>query len=344
MQGRKSKPVGLSQQLKEELLSTLKNLYKTSDILEWKCKICTGIWLATVDKRVNHNQGCPYCCGQKILRGFNDLESQFPEIGIEYSDKNILKAFEISSKSGKSVLWDCSKCSMTYHSIVGNRTNLKRGRPYCSGAKPIPGVTDLLTVEPKICLEWSPNNKNPPTNYTRFSNNEVEWICAQKHIWNAAISTRSSGKNCKKCSLAEKVSKGEQSLALYVLEILKSFESNDAKSINKINELSNETLRRNDRAILSGKEIDIYIPSHKLGIEYNGDYWHSDEVIFKNLGKTSKTAHREKQELAESKGITLLYVWESDWLAKNNEVKDAIKRAIANISDIDPILQILTKD
>ena len=34
--------------------------------------------------------------------------------------------------------------------------------------------------------------------------------------------------------------------------------------------------QQRNRTILNGKEIDIYIPSLKLGIEYNGLYWHSE--------------------------------------------------------------------
>ena len=33
----------------------------------------------------------------------------------------------------------------------------------------------------------------------------------------------------------------------------------------------------NKRGLLSsGKEIDIYLPDYKVGIEFNGEYWHCD--------------------------------------------------------------------
>lgn len=35
----------------------------------------------------------------------------------------------------------------------------------------------------------------------------------------------------------------------------------------------------NDRSILSNKEIDLYIPALKIGFEYNGNYWHSEERL-----------------------------------------------------------------
>ena len=63
-----------------------------------------------------------------------------------------------------------------------------------------------------------------------------------------------------------------------------------------------------------GKEIDLYIPSHRLGIEYNGVYWHSAEYKNKNY-------HQEKTLNAKKEGIDLIHVWEDDW---NNEVKQPI--------------------
>lgn len=45
---------------------------------------------------------------------------------------------------------------------------------------------------------------------------------------------------------------------------------------------------RSNRTILRGKEIDLYYPDNKLGVEINGDYWHSD--IFKH-----PKYHQEKQ-------------------------------------------------
>ena len=32
---------------------------------------------------------------------------------------------------------------------------------------------------------------------------------------------------------------------------------------------------RGDRAVLHGREIDIWIPSHKLGVEYDGLFFHN---------------------------------------------------------------------
>lgn len=55
------------------------------------------------------------------------------------------------------------------------------------------------------------------------------------------------------------------------------------------------------------REIDIFIPSLNLGIEFNGLYSHSVE------GGKSKSYHLDKQIAAESVGIHLITVWEDDF-------------------------------
>ena len=40
--------------------------------------------------------------------------------------------------------------------------------------------------------------------------------------------------------------------------------------------IGKENIILHDRNILNGKEIDIFIPKLKIGVEYNGLYWHSE--------------------------------------------------------------------
>lgn len=64
---------------------------------------------------------------------------------------------------------------------------------------------------------------------------------------------------------------------------------------------------KKDRKVLgSGQEIDIFFPNYKIGIEFNGLYWHS------NLQKP-KNYHINKSKLAEEKGIRLIHIYEDEW-------------------------------
>nr|DAF57425.1 MAG TPA: endonuclease-like protein [Myoviridae sp. ctqfO1] len=69
--------------------------------------------------------------------------------------------------------------------------------------------------------------------------------------------------------------------------------------------------------ILNGKEIDIYIPQLKIGIEYNGSPFHATiNGAFKNV---NKTYHYDKFSVALSMGIKLLNIFDVDWKSEKQE-------------------------
>ena len=63
------------------------------------------------------------------------------------------------------------------------------------------------------------------------------------------------------------------------------------------------------RNIIAPKEIDIYVPSINIGIEFDGLYWHSE-------AKSDKNDHQLKTDLCEHKGIHLVQIFEDDWKNK----------------------------
>ena len=71
------------------------------------------------------------------------------------------------------------------------------------------------------------------------------------------------------------------------------------------------------------KEIDIYIPLYNLGIEINGNYWHSN---VKKLG-VSNNYHQEKSLLAQENNISLMHIFEYEWndLRQQEILKSLIK-------------------
>lgn len=78
---------------------------------------------------------------------------------------------------------------------------------------------------------------------------------------------------------------------------------------------------RNDREVISPKEIDIFIPSHNVAIEINGLYWHSVEKVGKNY-------HKEKTDMAESKNIRMLHFYDSEVIEKFPLVASLIKSSV----------------
>lgn len=94
--------------------------------------------------------------------------------------------------------------------------------------------------------------------------------------------------------------------------------------------IKEEDIIQNSRKIIHGKELDIYIPSKNLAIEFNGLYWHAsnNNSWFKNMIPKDKNYHLEKTQLCEKLGIKLITIFEDEWLYKKDIVKDLIKSNI----------------
>ena len=108
---------------------------------------------------------------------------------------------------------------------------------------------------------------------------------------------------------------------------------------NYITKIYNSNIIYNDKNILNGKEIDIYLPNLKLGFEFDGTYWHADPRFYK---ETDIIEHKkitakeiwerdiEKNVLCEKLGIQLVRVKEYDWINNNEYEKLRIKEIIEN--------------
>lgn len=87
--------------------------------------------------------------------------------------------------------------------------------------------------------------------------------------------------------------------------------------VNWLKSIGDFNIEENNRSLLNGKEIDIFLPNHNFGIEFNGIYWHSE--LYKE-----KQYHQQKSILAKERGISLFHIWEDDWLAKPHIIKSMI--------------------
>lgn len=78
-----------------------------------------------------------------------------------------------------------------------------------------------------------------------------------------------------------------------------------------------------DREILDGKEIDLYSDKYKIGIEFNGNYWHSDKF------EKDRYYHQKKSFNAQKKGVFIYHIWEYEWHDKR--IKQAIINQLRNL-------------
>lgn len=131
--------------------------------------------------------------------------------------------------------------------------------------------------------------------------NNLEITCPIHGKFNQIINNHYRGYGCPKCSISKSVSSEELELTNFI----KSFY--DGEII---------TSYRPD--FLNGKEIDIYIPEKRIGIEFNGLYWHSED-------SKNKKYHFEKTKLCLEQNINLLHIWSDDFVYKKEIVLSKIK-------------------
>lgn len=81
-------------------------------------------------------------------------------------------------------------------------------------------------------------------------------------------------------------------------------------------------LKHNDRTVLAPLELDFYFPKHKLAIEYDGLFWHSDEM------QPDYKYHLSKTLGCEQKNIQLIHIFENEWIYKQDIVKSRIKNLL----------------
>ena len=93
-------------------------------------------WQAVIYSR-NKGNGCPYCAGRKVIKGYNDLQTINPTVAKEWNHKKNgrLKPENFTSHSGKKVWWKCNK-GHEWEAIIDNRSK-GAGCPYCSGRRKV---------------------------------------------------------------------------------------------------------------------------------------------------------------------------------------------------------------
>jgi ssDNA-binding Zn-finger/Zn-ribbon topoisomerase 1 len=140
----------------------------------WKCKNGHEWKTAVYSRSGKDKVGCPFCSGKKILSGYNDLASLYPQIAAEWSSKNLpLLPNKIAAQSNKKFWWTCPTCNYTYEASAAHRV---RGRncPQCGKIRTI--TAHIKTV---LCIETEEvfNGLNEAANKTGISASAIGNCC-----------------------------------------------------------------------------------------------------------------------------------------------------------------------
>jgi hypothetical protein len=248
----------------------------------WLCHLNKKhAWQAIISNR-SKGRGCPYCSFKK-LHSTNNLLATHPSLSDEWHPtlNDDLQPKDVMHGTAKAVWWQCMDFSdHCWKAQIRHRSKRNIGCPLCSGHK-VSSTNNLAYQRPDLIEEWHPtlNGNLDPAKLVAGAARSVWWICKHSHVWSATCDSRvSAGTNCPKCT--SQTSAPEIRLLSELRWLFPSIES---------------------RFKIDGKELDVYLPDHEIGIEYDGSHWHA--------GKRSKD--QEKNQHFAERGITLLRVRES---------------------------------
>ena len=170
----------------------------------WKCDKGHS-WYAVIYSRCSGKKGCPYCAGQKRLKGFNDLATTHPQLILEWHPtKNGDTTPDMVGANDKTDYWWICDKGHEWQASPHNRTMNNTGCPYCSGRSAIKGINDLETLYPEIAAEWHPtkNRKMNPSDIKAKTSMKVWWLCQTcKYEWRSVVSSRTTvGTGCPRCA------------------------------------------------------------------------------------------------------------------------------------------------
>ncbi len=266
--------------------------YRSTYKAHWKCASCGYEWKAKIRDRVDSKyQMCPKCTAAK--RGKEKHRQALKEHGgitdplllTEWDyENNTHGPEEYTPKSNESVYWICSKCGYRFKAKISNRA---RGQSCacCLGRVVVTGFNDFATTHPKLAAEWHPtkNGNLQPSDVSYGMAKRIWWLCPEGHEYAATLLHRSSGTNCPICNSGRQTSFAEQAVYYYVKKVFP------------------DAISRYTVIFSKGMELDIYIPSIKLGIEYDGMAWHKADKLSREI---------KKYKICKEHGIRLIRLME----------------------------------
>ena len=278
----------------------------------WKCSKGHE-WQAIIADR-HSGTGCPYCSNQRVLEGLNDLQTVNSTLVAEwnYEKNGDLRPSSFTANSGKIVWWKCRN-GHEWKSAINGR-NKGAGCPICAGQKVLIGYNDLQTANPTLATEWNfeKNGELKPYDFTANSGKKVWWKCSKGHEWQTTINNRNNGNGCPICSFERKTSFPEYALVYYLAQY--GFEP-----MHLYTEF--------------GYELDVYIPSKKIAIEYDGYLWHKNKI--ENDLRKNQQCQRDGIKLYRIReGLLPLHDSSVDFVAQRNQkdLPEILSRILCEIT------------
>lgn len=80
-----------------------------------------------------------------------------------------------------------------------------------------------------------------------------------------------------------------------------------------------------------GRYLDFYLPEYRIGIEVDGDYYHSFGLVYEEMNPMQKRNYRvdnEKNKWCSRNGVFLVRIWEHDINKHSEKVFNYLKELL----------------
>lgn len=259
------------------------------------CIICPehGEFWQTPYKHLS-GQGCPKCSGK--IYTWEGLVNEFNRI---HGNKYTYKDSGIKTKQDKITI-SCPEHGEFIQQIQSHLSG--KGCPKCA----VKRTSEKLKLPYDEFVKRANLVHNNAYDYSNIEyknlHDRILLSCKIHGDFTVTVEGHLSGCHCPACS--NSTSNSENEIYEYVKKILPK-----------------EKIIRRDSTLIPPKEIDIYIPSKKIGIEYNGLYWHSERF------EKDKNYHLKKTDLCKNIGINLIHIFEDEYINH----KDIVLSKISHI-------------
>ena len=241
-------------------------------------------------------QGCPKCANKvkslRLKHSINDFLEKAKSIhndkydysNVNYVDSNT-KVCIICPEHGE--FWQ-----LPSHHLSGH------GCPKCADQRK--GLKKLSTLEQFIKKAREIHGYKYDYSKSNYVNNRTKvCIMCSEHgeFWQKPNDHISLSHGCPKCG--HQMSKAEDD----IIKLLHTL-----------------SVEQRNKKIIKPYEIDIFIPSLKLGIEYNGLRWHSEE-----FGKGHRY-HLDKLNKCNEEGVRLIQIFADEWVNHREICESKLKQ------------------
>ena len=296
-----------------------------------KCPICGTVYIRHVRKEINVETKERLCLCKKCMleaKKTNPLENRpaypqwFIDMLVQEDDKekarnNMLRVEDV-------VQYWCPNGHLNsnkVYKLLKRYSNEGRNIPCKECAKEIiPKKREETMSKKRVFPQWfiddlvNEEDKEKARNKTLNTDNIVQFKCPLGHVYTQRVGghihvlTGKKSKGCNICFYQEFRSQQELEVDSYIKSL--GFETDHKRFKNPDNPYSYF-------------EVDIYIPEKKIGIEYNGCFWH--KTLPEDKYSRSIFYHQNKYLTCKQLGIRLISIFEPDWRDRKEKIKQYLK-------------------